>query len=98
MTRASLLLIRVYRVTLGPFFGMMSSCRYDPTCSAYGYAAIQRFGWRRGWWLALRRIARCHPFHAGGVDPVPETYVSWRQARRLHRDAAGPAPAGGVQP
>ncbi len=93
MTRASLLLIRVYQVTLGPIFGHVSGCRYEPTCSQYGYAALQRFGWRRGWWLALRRIARCHPFHEGGFDPVPETYVSWSAARRARheRAAAGEA-------
>ena len=87
MKRISLVFIRVYQVTIGPLFGMMSSCRYEPTCSHYGYEAIQRFGARRGWWLAVRRIARCHPFHEGGIDPVPETYISWRDARRVHRDA-----------
>ena len=89
MTRFSLALIRVYRVTLGPVFGLMGSCRYEPSCSQYGAEAIGRFGWRRGWWLALRRIARCHPFHAGGYDPVPDAYVSWRQARRhAHEEQA----------
>ena len=94
MTRLSLALIRVYQVTLGPLFGAMSSCRYEPTCSHYGYEAIRRFGWRRGWWSAVRRIARCHPFHAGGIDPVPEAYVTWRQARRLHREARASTPQG----
>ena len=93
MRRVSLVMIRIYQVTLGPLFGTMSSCRYEPTCSHYGYEAVQRFGARRGWWLAVRRIARCHPFHEGGFDPVPETYVSWRDARRLHRDAAQPGGA-----
>ncbi len=71
MTRASLALLRVYRVTLGPLFGLLSSCRYQPTCSRYTYEAIQLHGARRGWWMGLRRIARCHPFHPGGYDPVP---------------------------
>lgn len=89
MTRLSLAFIRVYQVTLGPVFGLMSNCRYEPTCSHYGADAIRRFGFRRGWWLALRRIGRCHPFHAGGLDPVPESYVSWRQARhRAHEEQA----------
>jgi putative membrane protein insertion efficiency factor len=83
--RASLVFIRVYQLTIGPLFGMVSGCRYEPTCSHYGYEAIQRFGVRRGWWLALRRIGRCHPFHAGGFDPVPDRYLSWREARRQHQ-------------
>ncbi|MGH7686208.1 MAG: membrane protein insertion efficiency factor YidD [Candidatus Dormibacteria bacterium] len=87
MTRLSLIFIRAYRVTVGPLFGMVSGCRYEPSCSHYGYEALQRFGWRRGWWLAIRRISRCHPFHEGGVDLVPETYVSWREARRVTRAA-----------
>jgi putative membrane protein insertion efficiency factor len=93
MRRASLVVIRIYQVTIGPLFGMMSSCRYEPTCSHYGYEEVQRFGARRGWWLAVRRIARCHPFHEGGFDPVPETYISWRAARRMHRDATQPGSA-----
>ena len=71
VTAASLAIIRLYRVTLGPLFGLVSSCRYMPSCSQYGYEAIARYGWRRGWRMALVRIARCHPFHEGGWDPVP---------------------------
>lgn len=84
MTRASLIFIRIYQHTLGPVFGVVSACRYEPTCSHYGYESIRRFGFRRGWWMALRRIARCHPFWPGGYDPVPDHYVSWREARQQH--------------
>ncbi len=71
VTAVSLALIRIYRVTLGPPLRLLGGCRYSPTCSLYGYEAIERYGWRRGWWMAAKRIGRCHPFHAGGWDPVP---------------------------
>ena len=87
MTRLSLGFIRLYQLTLGPVFGVMSSCRYEPTCSRYTAQAIRRFGARRGWWLGIRRISRCHPFYPGGLDPVPERYVTWREARRARRAA-----------
>jgi putative membrane protein insertion efficiency factor len=62
-------LIVGYRYTLSPMLG--PCCRFYPTCSAYALEALQEHGLVRGSWLALKRIARCHPWHQGGVDPVP---------------------------
>ena len=62
-------LLNVYRVVLGPLFA--GSCRFHPSCSHYAEEALRRHGSLRGAWLTLRRLARCHPFHAGGIDPVP---------------------------
>ncbi len=63
-------LIRIYRLFFSPLLG--ANCRYQPTCSQYALTAIDRFGAWRGSWLAIKRILRCHPFHPGGYDPVPE--------------------------
>lgn len=63
------LLIRLYQVTLGPF--MSGQCRFHPTCSNYAIEALRTHGAARGTWLTARRLARCHPFHPGGYDPVP---------------------------
>lgn len=64
-----LALIRAYQYILSPLF--TPTCRFYPTCSEYAFQAVKRYGALRGSWMALRRILRCHPFHAGGVDPVP---------------------------
>jgi len=66
---AALVLIRLYQLTLSPLLG--TRCRFHPTCSAYAYEAIQRYGFLKGTSLGVRRLFRCHPFHAGGIDPVP---------------------------
>jgi len=63
-------LIRAYRTLISPIFG--PTCRFHPTCSTYALQAIERFGPWRGSYLALRRILRCHPFHPGGYDPIPD--------------------------
>jgi hypothetical protein len=63
------LLLRAYRVAISPLYGDV--CRYYPSCSAYALQAIQQYGVLIGSALALRRIARCHPWAAGGVDDVP---------------------------
>ena len=62
-------LVRAYQATLSPFLG--PSCRFYPSCSEYAYQAIVRHGPVKGLLLAVKRILRCHPFHPGGVDPVP---------------------------
>ena len=64
-----LLVLRGYQYTLRPLLG--ANCRFYPSCSDYTREAIERYGAARGSWLAARRIARCHPYHAGGYDPVP---------------------------
>lgn len=69
MKRVVLAAIRIYQARISA--GMPPSCRYLPTCSQYGYEAVDRYGPTKGIWLALRRLLRCHPFAAGGYDPVP---------------------------
>ncbi|MFH1160429.1 MAG: membrane protein insertion efficiency factor YidD [bacterium] len=64
-----ILLIRIYQGAISPY--LMPSCRYMPSCSAYGIEAIQKFGPLKGGWLALKRILRCQPWGGSGYDPVP---------------------------
>jgi len=65
----ALLLIKGYQATLSPFLG--TRCRFHPSCSSYTYEAIEKHGLARGIGLGVRRLLRCHPFHEGGIDPVP---------------------------
>lgn len=71
-------LLRGYRYWLSPLLG--SRCRFYPSCSAYALEAVETHGAMRGLALAARRLSRCHPFHAGGTDPVPA--VDHKAARR----------------
>lgn len=64
------LAVRAYQVVLSPL--LPAACRYHPTCSNYAIEALEKHGATRGAWLALKRIARCHPFRTGGFDPVPD--------------------------
>jgi uncharacterized protein len=63
-------LIRLYQLMVSP--ALPASCRFYPSCSHYGYEAVRRYGALKGGWLAVKRIARCHPLHPGGYDPVPD--------------------------
>jgi hypothetical protein len=72
MRRLLIIFIRVYQYAISPYFA--ASCRYTPTCSSYAIESIGRFGVFKGSWLALRRLGRCHPWHEGGLDPVPTQY------------------------
>ena len=76
-------LIRAYQLAISPLLG--ARCRFYPSCSQYALQAVQRHGSLRGGWLAIRRLARCHPFHPGGYDPVPlDPNCVTDQARHAH--------------
>jgi putative membrane protein insertion efficiency factor len=62
-------IVRAYQWLIGPL--LPPSCRFYPSCSAYAVTALERHGAVKGSWLAARRLARCQPFHPGGIDPVP---------------------------
>jgi uncharacterized protein len=69
MKTIALAIIRFYQKLISPL--LPPSCRFTPTCSHYSYEAIQKHGFIKGSWLAVKRIGRCHPFNPGGYDPVP---------------------------
>lgn len=87
--------IRFYRWVLSPakaaIFGPLGRCRFTPSCSAYALQAIQHHGALRGGWLALRRIARCHPWGGCGHDPVPKYPIDKPSRPRHHRRVVQPA-------
>ncbi len=69
MKTAAIWMIKLYRLFLSPV--LPGNCRFHPSCSAYAMEALKRHGVAHGGWLAIKRIARCHPWHPGGYDPVP---------------------------
>jgi putative membrane protein insertion efficiency factor len=69
MVRLFVFLIRLYRMTISPFLGPI--CRFHPSCSRYAEGCLLTHGFFLGSWLAVKRLGKCHPFHPGGVDPVP---------------------------
>ena len=69
LARILALPIRAYRSLISPL--LPPACRFHPSCSAYALEALERHGAWSGFWLTVRRVLRCHPFHAGGLDPVP---------------------------
>ena len=69
MRALAIAFIRLYQVTLSPFF--RGACRHTPSCSVYAIEAIERHGALRGSWLAVKRLSRCRPFGTHGFDPVP---------------------------
>ena len=70
MKKVLLFLIRIYQRSVSPY--TPSRCRFRPTCSAYAFEAINKYGALKGGWLAIRRLLRCHPFYKGNpYDPVP---------------------------
>ena len=69
MKNIAMALIRLYQNTLSRV--LPSACRFYPSCSQYTYQAIAKYGFLRGGWMGVKRIARCHPFNPGGYDPVP---------------------------
>ena len=70
MKRFVIVLVRTYQALLSPLWGR--HCRFDPSCSEYCIAAVERFGVFKGGWLTIVRLCKCQPFHEGGLDPVPE--------------------------
>jgi putative membrane protein insertion efficiency factor len=83
MWRLPYYLIVVYQRTISPL--LPRSCRFHPTCSVFAADALRRHGLVRGGWLALRRVARCHPWHPGGYDPVPAKPTDRTEKPRAER-------------
>ena len=87
LRRVLIALVRGYQLLISPW--LPPSCRFEPTCSHYAIEALARHGALRGSWLAIRRLGRCHPFCAGGYDPVPEAVSCERHMNPVHCGCAG---------
>lgn len=96
MKHLLLWLLRGYRYFLSPFMG--NQCRFAPTCSVYAMEAIERFGAWRGAGLAARRLVCCHPWHAGGWDPVPDSHAPARRAEPVRPAPSAAAGSTGPNP
>ncbi|MBD0293020.1 MAG: membrane protein insertion efficiency factor YidD [Jiangellaceae bacterium] len=96
MTRLLVVLLKAYRMFISPLYGQV--CRYYPSCSAYALGAVQTHGALRGSWLAIRRLARCHPWTPGGVDLVPPrgSYRWWGLVPGMDGSSAAESSAGDV--
>jgi putative membrane protein insertion efficiency factor len=81
--RALMVPIAGYRRFISPLLG--PTCRFAPSCSEYALEALRVHGAARGLWLTVRRLARCHPFHPGGYDPVPDAFTSRGKAHGVRR-------------
>lgn len=79
MRRLVAALIRLYQLTISPLLG--PTCRFTPSCSEYTLLAVDKHGVVQGVWLGVRRLLKCHPFHPGGYDPVPEGTGRGRRGR-----------------
>ena len=82
MQQILIVIIRGYRYLLSPWLG--NHCRFYPSCSQYAVKSIETHGTGRGLWLAARRLARCHPWHPGGYDPVPPADRTGRMPTAKH--------------
>ncbi len=76
MQKLLIIPIRAYQYFLSPLFGIGNSCRYTPSCSQFAIEAIEQHGVFKGLIFSFRRLSRCHPWHAGGYDPVPEPKIN----------------------
>ena len=85
-SRAALALIRLYKITISPFFA--GSCRYTPGCADYMSESIARFGLLRGGWIGTKRLCRCHPFGGHGYDPVPHSFHKDQKITRWNAESS----------